>query len=123
MQSSVSTALFGHQRIGFVCNTDCPGLFPFSSATVAGVDTVFEDFVFVLAKNPDELLSTRPVDDTLVGYIVIHIWKNIFVKLNESVQTTLSNIQRANTRQKVISNEETEKDEIVDNPLNIPFHT
>jgi hypothetical protein len=58
-----------------------------------------------------------------VGYIVIHIWKNIFVELNESVQTTLSNIQRANTRQKVISNEETEKDEIVDNPLNIPFHT
>jgi hypothetical protein len=90
LQSSVASALFSHQRIGLVCDTDCSGLFSFPPAN--GVNTVFEDFVFVLTKNPDELLSTRPVDDTLVCDIVIHIWENILVEFNQLVKTTLSNI-------------------------------
>lgn len=76
----------------------------------------------MLTENPDKLLSTCPVDHTLVGNIVLHIWKNILVEFNELIQTALSNIQRANTWQEVISNEETEKDEIVNNPLKIPLH-
>ena len=54
--------------------------------------------------------------------VVIHVWQNSFVELNQLVQTPFCNVQRANTGQEIISNEEAEENEIVNDPFYVPLH-
>ena len=81
------------------------------------VHATLEDLLLVRAEQLNELFSAVPVDRSRLGDIVSHRGQEILVELNQMVETAFSDIERAQTRQEIIADEEAEEDEVVDDSL------
>ena len=57
------------------------------------INSVLEEFLLVAAELLDELLSSVPVDDSLVGDIVRHPWQETLVEVDKLVKTALCDIE------------------------------
>ena len=81
------------------------------------VHATLEDLLLVRAEQLNELFSAVPVDRSRLGDIVSHRGQEILVELNQMVETAFGDIERAQTRQEIIADEEAEEDEVVDDSL------
>jgi hypothetical protein len=79
------------------------------------IDTATENFLLVLGQKPNEWLSAIPVNDSVVGDVVGHLGKTLLVEVNEFVKTAFADVESGERRQEIISNEEAEKDKVVNN--------
>lgn len=83
------------------------------------VDASLEDLLLVGTEQLNELLSAVPMDGACLCDVVAHRRQEVLVKLNESVKTTLSNIECTERWQEIVSNEEAEEDEVVNDAFNV----
>ena len=86
------------------------------------LDSVDEHLMLMLTQDIDEWLCSIPEDLTLEGNIICHVWETFFVEIDEVIKRSLPNIQSWKTWQEIISNEEAEEDEVIDDSLYVKPH-
>ena len=89
---------------------------------IKSLHSVDEHLMLMLTKDVNKWLSSIPKDLPLESYVVCHFWKTLFVEIYQMVERSLTNVQGGQTRQEIISNEEAEEDEIIDDSLDVKSH-
>ena len=59
------------------------------------------------------------MDRARVSDVVVHSGQEILIELDEAIKTALSDVKRAQRWQEIVSNEEAEEDEVVNDALNV----
>jgi hypothetical protein len=103
-------------KLGFWADSHGSGL---ASAVFDLVDTILEDIVLVLSQQPNERLSSVPVDCAWLRDVVLHLGETLLVEVDQFIERAFCDVQRAQGGQKVISNEETEEHEVIDDALEV----
>lgn len=83
------------------------------------VDAPLEHCFLMIAEKFNEFLSPIPMNSSRLRDVISHRWQEVLVKLDQMVQTALCNIQCTQTGQEIVSNEEAEENEVVDDSLDI----
>ena len=107
------------ERGGFRAHNDSSGSV---LAVLDFVDSVFENLVFVLSKQANEGLSQIKADDTLISDVIAHERQAVFVELDDFVETAFADVERGERGQEIISDKETEENEIVNDTLKVELH-
>jgi hypothetical protein len=84
---------------------------------IQSLHSVDEHLMLMLAENIDERLCSIPENLSLKRDVVIHLRQTLLVEVDQVVKGPLTNIKSRKRWQKIISNEKTEENEIVDDSL------
>jgi hypothetical protein len=76
----------------------------------------------MLAEELDEWLCSIPIDLALISDVVCHLGQQLLVQVDEVVERSLTNVEGTESGKEVVSYEETEEYEVVNNALNVKFH-
>ena len=76
----------------------------------------------MLSQKFDEWLSSVPEYLTVFCDVVSHLRETLLIKVYKVVERAFTDIQSTQRRQEIVTNEEAEEDEIINNPLNIKAH-
>lgn len=78
--------------------------------------------MLVLAQQLDEGLRPVPEDLALLGDVVAHLGQAFLVEIYQVVQGALTDVQRREGRQEIISYEEAKEDEVINYSLEIELN-
>jgi hypothetical protein len=73
----------------------------------------FEEFIFVFGNVFKKNITVGEQDLVLIGQVTCHVRQQVFVHYHNSVQCTLSDLQRRQVRQKIVANKEAQEDEVI----------